>query len=107
VKISTLTKKSFLETKNPFCKINFTGENNGNWQGGLSFINYPLEFDFPISYLNELDIYFTYPDGSLVDFRNIEHSFTLRIIEKIITPTNTGLNSKDINVIDTLKSFTD
>jgi hypothetical protein len=72
-----------------------------------TFINYPLEFDFPISYLNELDIYFTYPDGSLVDFRNIEHSFTLRIIEKIITPTNTGLNSKDINVIDTLKSFTD
>ena len=68
-----------------------------------TFINYPLEFDFPIPYLNELDIYFTYPDGSLVDFRNIDHSFTLRIIEKIISPTNTGLNSKDTSVIETLK----
>jgi hypothetical protein len=68
-----------------------------------TFINYPLEFDFPIPYLNELDIYFTYPDGTLVDFRNIDHSFTLRIIEKIISPTNTGLNSKDTSVIDTLK----
>ena len=68
-----------------------------------TFINYPLEFDFPIPYLNELDIYFTYPDGTLVDFRNIDHSFTLRIIEKIISPTNTGLNSKDTSVIETLK----
>ena len=68
-----------------------------------SFINYPLEFDFPIPYLNELDIYFTYPDGSLVDFRNIDHSFTLRIVEKIITPSNTGINSKDTSVIETLK----
>lgn len=68
-----------------------------------TFINYPLEFDFPIPYLNELDIYFTYPDGTLVDFRNIDHSFTLRIIEKVISPTNTGLNSKDTSVIETLK----
>jgi len=68
-----------------------------------TFINYPLEFDFPIPYLNQLDIYFTYPDGTLVDFRNIDHSFTLRIIEKVISPTNTGLNSKDTNVIETLK----
>jgi len=68
-----------------------------------SFINYPLEFDFPLPYLNELDIYFTYPDGTLVDFRNIDHSFTLRIVEKIITPINTGINSKDTNVIETLK----
>lgn len=68
-----------------------------------SFINYPLEFDFPIPYLNELDIYFTYPDGSLVDFRNIDHSFTLHIVEKTITPSNTGINSKDTSVIETLK----
>ena len=51
-----------------------------------TFINYPLEFDFPISTLTELNIYFTYPNGTLVDFRNINHSFTLRITEKIIKP---------------------
>jgi len=60
-----------------------------------TFVNYPLEFDFPIATLNELDIKFTYPNGTLVDFRNINHSFTLRIIEKIFKPYNTGLNSKD------------
>ena len=69
-----------------------------------TFINYPLEFDFPIPYLNELDIYFTYPDGTLVDFRNIDHSFTLRIVEKITSPNNTGINSKETSFIETLKT---
>jgi hypothetical protein len=68
-----------------------------------TFINFPYEFDFPIPSLNELNIKFTYPDGNLVDFRNIDHSFTLRIIEKIIKPYNTGLNSKDISIIDSIK----
>jgi len=53
-----------------------------------TFVNYPLEFDFPILTLNELNIKFTYPDGKLVDFRNIDHSFTLRIIEKVTKPYN-------------------
>jgi len=67
-----------------------------------TFVNYPLEFDFPISTLNELNIRFTYPDGKLVDFRNIDHSFTLRIIEKIIKPYNTGINSKDTSYYETI-----
>jgi len=67
-----------------------------------TFVNYPLEFDFPISTLNELNIKFTYPDGTLVDFRNIDHSFTLRIIEKIIKPNNTGINSKDTSFYETI-----
>ena len=69
-----------------------------------TFINYPLEFDFPIPSLNELSIKFTYPNGNLVDFRNINHSFTLRIIEKINIPYKTGLNSKDTNFLDTFKN---
>jgi hypothetical protein len=67
-----------------------------------TFINYPLEFDFPISTLNELHIYFTYPNGNLVNFRNIDHSFTLKITEQITIPYNTGLNSKNISVIDSI-----
>ena len=66
-----------------------------------TFINYPLEFDFPIPSLDELSIKFTYPDGTPVDFRNINHSFTLRIIEKTITLYNTGINSKDTTFLDT------
>jgi hypothetical protein len=60
-----------------------------------TFINFPLEFIIPVTSLNKLDIKFTYPNGELVDFRNINHSFTLKIIEKIEIPYNTGLNSKD------------
>jgi hypothetical protein len=96
--------KSILNNSNcpdAFAKILMSG-NPGDILFN-SFINYPLEFDLPIPYLNELNISFTYPDSTPVDFRNIDHSFTLRIIEKIIIPTNTGLNSKYINVIDTLK----
>jgi len=70
-----------------------------------TFINYPLEFDFPIPSLNELNIKFTYPDGNLVDFRNINHSFTLRIVEKIIKPINTGINSKDTSYFETVKNM--
>lgn len=66
-----------------------------------TFINYPLEFDFPIPSLDELSIKFTYPDGTLVDFRNINHSFTLRIIEKTLILYNTGKNSKDTTFLDT------
>jgi hypothetical protein len=68
-----------------------------------TFINYPLEFDFPLSTLNELTVTFKYPNGDLVDFRNINHSFTLRIMEQIKYPYNTNINSKDVNFIDTIK----
>jgi hypothetical protein len=87
------------------CIVNHSGQGNSFAKILLSgtpgdvlfntFVNYPLEFDFPISVLNSLSIKFTYPDGSLVDFRNIDHSFTLRIIEKITKSTNTRLDSND------------
>jgi hypothetical protein len=87
------------------CIVNHSGQQNAFAKILLSgtpgdvlfntFVNYPLEFDFPISVLNSLSIKFTYPNGSLVDFRNIDHSFTLRIIERINKNNNTRLNSKD------------
>ena len=70
-----------------------------------TFINYPLEFDFPISTLNEIKIKINYSDGSLPDFRNIDHSFTLKIIELVNYPKNTGINSKKTNFISTLKTI--
>lgn len=39
---------------------------------------------FPIDKLNELNILFLYPNGTKVNFKNLEHSFTIKIIEKII-----------------------
>ena len=98
------------------CVVNQAGQHNSFAKILLSgspgdvlfntFVNYPLEFDFPISILNILSIRFTYPNGSLVDFRNIDHSFTLRIIEKIVKNKNTGLNSKDSSFYENTISFT-
>jgi len=70
-----------------------------------TFINFPIEFDFPISTLNEIKIRITYGDGSLPDFRNIDHSFTLKIVELVNFPKYTGINSKKTNFISTLKNF--
>jgi hypothetical protein len=70
-----------------------------------TFINFPIEFDFPISTLNEIKIKITYGDGSLPDFRNIDHSFTLKIVELVNFPKYTGINSKKTNFISTLKKL--
>jgi len=68
-----------------------------------TFVNYPLEFDFPIATLNELKIKLTYHDGTIPDFRNIDFSFTLKITEMFNNPRNTGINSKTINYLETMK----
>jgi len=70
-----------------------------------SFINHPLEFDLPLSSLNELKIRITYSDGTLPDFRNIDNSFTLRITELITYQRNSGLNSKQTSYLQTMKEI--
>jgi hypothetical protein len=58
---------------------------------------------FPISTLTELTIKFVYPDGSRVNFRNINHSFTLNIVEEQQRNDDTYLNSQSISVSDEFK----
>lgn len=48
----------------------------------------------PIPSLNELDITFLNPDGSLTDFRNVENSFVLKVVEDLAVNNCTGINSK-------------
>ncbi len=55
---------------------------------------------YPIPTLNELTIKFMYPDGTFVDFRNINHSFTLKITEELVQNDNTYLNSQIVSVSD-------
>ena len=87
---------------NAFAKILM----NGN-QGDILFNTFikksALVFDIPLKTLNELKISYLYPDGSSPDFRNLEHSFTLKIVERLSKPTRTGLNSMKMNYLDTLK----
>ena len=61
--------------------------------------------NFPISTLTELHIRFLYPDGSRVNFRNLEHSFTLNIIEEKIQNNNTYLNSKTMSFVEEIKKL--
>ena len=80
------------EINNAFSKILLTGV-----PGDIlfnTFVPAIKKFDEPLAQLNELNIKFVYPDGTLVDFNNINHSFTLSLTEEINRPTNTLLNTR-------------
>jgi hypothetical protein len=91
--------------KSPFAKIQLSG-NPGDILFN-TFIRTPSNIyykGFPISTLSELTIKFTYPDGTRINFRNINHSFTLKITEELIQNDNTYLNSQNISVINEFKN---
>ncbi len=90
--------------KSAFAKIQLSG-NPGDILFN-TFISTPSNIyykGFPIPTLSELTIKFIYPDGSRINFRNINHSFTLKITEELIQNTNTYLNSQNISVMDEYK----
>ena len=47
-----------------------------------TFVNSSVDFDQPIQNLSEFKIKFTYPDGTKINFNNLNHSFTLLIVEE-------------------------
>ena len=55
-----------------------------------SFINYPVDFDIPLSTLSDLNIKVTDSNGEVVNFQNTNFSFTLKIYELVSTPVTTG-----------------
>ena len=80
------------EINNAFAKILLSGI-----PGDIlfdTFVASPKIFDQPVAQLNEIKIQFLYPDGGLVDFNNINHSFTLSITEQTIRPNNTLMNTR-------------
>ena len=89
---------------NAFAKILMKG-NQGDTLYNTYVKHSPLIFDIPLKTLNELKISYLYPDGSSPDFRNLEHSFTLKVVERLSKPTRTGLNSMKMNYLDTLKEL--
>jgi hypothetical protein len=58
---------------------------------------------FPIQTLTDIHVKFLYPDGSRIYFRNINHSFTLKITEEHVQNDNTYQNSQSISVLDELQ----
>jgi hypothetical protein len=88
-----------------FAKILLTG-NPGDVLFN-TYVDIPKDIyskSFPISTLNQISVYFLYPDGSDVIFRNINHSFTLKITEEKVVNDNTYLNSQRISVASELKN---
>lgn len=71
-----------------------------------TFVKQPSDIyskTFPISNLTELNVKFTYPDGTPLDFRNTNHSFTIRIIEEQVQGKAININSNTVTFIDELK----
>ena len=58
-----------------------------------SHVRFTYEFENPLSTLSELRIKFTFGDGTLVNFNNINNSFTLKIVEEVSYSRNTNLIS--------------
>jgi hypothetical protein len=82
-----------------FAKILLTG-NPGDILFN-TFVSNPLTTYskcFPISDLTQLTINFAYSDGKRVNFRNINHSFTLQTTEEQYLNDDTLLNSQNISV---------
>ena len=92
-----------VNIKNAFSKILMMG-NSGDIMFN-TFINSPLEFDIPVSSMDEIKVSFIYPDGTQPDFRNFEHSFTLRITERQSKPARTGLSSHKMTYIEGLEDL--
>lgn len=86
--------------ENAFSKILMSG-NPGDIMFN-TFVNSPLEFDIPIASVNQFKVKFTYPDGVKPNFRNYNHSFTLRITEKITKPNRTGIISKKESYLNSI-----
>ena len=89
-----------INQENMFSKILMAG-NTGDVMFN-TFVNSPLEFDIPISLISQFNIKFYFPDGTKPEFRNYEHSFTLRITEKINKPFNTQIDTTNMNYLDSL-----
>lgn len=60
---------------------------------------------FPISEINKLSISFLLSNGKVPDFRNINHSFTIKIVEEIIQSSETQQNSNHTNYINELRKL--
>lgn len=86
-----------------FAKILFDKTYYGNNDVASCIISNP--YTTPIPTLTEIRVKFTFKDGTLPDFRNLENSFTLKIVEKISVHRDTYINSKDISYNDSLKEL--
>ena len=89
-----------------FAKILLSG-NQGDYLFNtfIRITNDVYSSSFPIPEITKLNISFLFPDGSVPDFRNINHSFTLKIVEEVIQSNDMQRNSNHTNYINEMKKF--
>ena len=61
-----------------------------------SFVHTNKVFDSPLPSLSSLHIDIYHPDGRLVEFNGLDHSFVLEITELLFQPFETNISSKTI-----------
>lgn len=59
-----------------------------------SFVPTVKIFHTPLANLSELHLSMYHPDGKLVDFNGLDHSFTIEIVELYAQPSGTDLNER-------------
>ena len=60
-----------------------------------TFVGNPMVFyDTPLPFLDEIEFFFVNPDGTLFNFNDFDHSFTIEIVETIQKLEKTGESSQ-------------
>ena len=90
---------------NCFTKILIKKQFNNEIMFNTFIKHSPMVFLIPQSCISEFKIKFLLPDGTKPNFRNIDHSFTLKVTEIITQCYNTGLNSKNYNYLETISKI--
>lgn len=80
--------------KKIFSKILFNNADSNNKIIFNTFIHTPITFFDPISELSKLNLSFYLPNGELINFNNMEHSFTLEITTIDEHPKDTHIYTK-------------
>lgn len=89
---------SLGKIKNVFGKVQLSG--NAGETVYNSFIDCKKIFNHPITKLNELHFEFFTPDGDIVDFSGLDHSFTLEITHLVEVPKGTGISDNTSRYIE-------
>lgn len=82
------------KVENAFAKINLSNKDFYNYN---SFVSIPYSIKDPIVIIDSFNISFVDENNNLVNFNNIDNSFTLKIIEKVGNVKNTKIKSSSSN----------
>jgi len=85
------------ETLNAFGKIQLKGSVGDIMYD--TFVDIQLNFDSPISQLDNIDVSIITPNGNLYDFNNLDHSYTIKIVTLNDKPRATGVSSNNGKIL--------